>query len=217
MQVQYFISFWYHFAYPSSFDHPNFFSLCNVLWLVSCIQCQNCVIFMYFYQVVTPAILLLPAILISGFFYWRTFKTLKSLISLDRKELISKTLFSLWIFWTITSLPYVIFRATDELQVWRDRSELSEGSFYFMLWSVCPGWGRARNRLWSDRPRQVGPLIRPSQTEVTSDQTSMRSKIIVRSKCARSRLWLDEFQIEVTPDQTSSRPLSRQVPDHCPD
>ena len=73
-----------------------------------------------------------------------------------------------------------------------------------------PGWGRARNHLWSDRPRQVGPLIRPSQNEVTSDQTSMRSKIIVRSKCARSRLWSDEFQTEVTPDQTSSRPLSRR-------
>ena len=98
-----------------------------------CFQCQNCAIPMYFYQVVTPAILHLPAILISGFFYWRTLKTLKSLISVDRKELITKTLFSLWIFWTITSLPYVIFRATDELQVWRDRSELSEGSFYFVM------------------------------------------------------------------------------------
>ena len=80
-----------------------------------------------------------------------------------------------------------------------------------------PGWGRARNRLWSDRPRQVGPLIRPSQTEVTSDQTRMRSKIIVRSKFARSRLWSGEFQAEVTPDQISSRPLSRRVPDNCPD
>ena len=80
-----------------------------------------------------------------------------------------------------------------------------------------PGWGRAQNRLWSDRPRQVGPLIRLSQTEVTSDQTRMRSKIIVRSKCARSRLWSGEFQTEVTPDQPSSRPLSRRVPDHCPD
>ena len=72
-----------------------------------------------------------------------------------------------------------------------------------------PGWGRAQNGLWSDRPRQVGPLIRPSQTEVTSDQTSMRSKIIVRSKWARSRLWSDEIQTEW--------PLIRQVPDHCPD
>ena len=71
--------------------------------------------------------------------------------------------------------------------------------------------------LWTDRPRTKLPLIRPSQTEVTSDQTRMRSKIIVRSKCARSRLWSGEFQTEVTPDQTSSRPLSRRVPDHCPD
>ena len=106
----------------------------------------------------------------------------------------------------------------------RQTAELSKIIFrtnISTLWPLpdkyYPGWGRARNRLWSDRPRQVWPLIRPSQTEVTSDQTSVRSKIVVRSKCARSRLWSDEFQTEVTPDQTSSRPLPRQVPDHCPD
>ena len=91
-------------------------------------------------------------------------------------------------------------------------------------WGHYPGWGRAQNRLWSDHPRQVGTLIRPSQTEVTSDQTSARSKIVVRSKPPlirrvpdRSDPWSDKFQTIV---QTSSRPLSRLkcarnvVPDH---
>ena len=68
-----------------------------------------------------------------------------------------------------------------------------------------PGWGCARNRLWSDRPRQVGPLIRPSQTEVISDQTSVRSKIVVRSKCARLRLWSDWSALEIASDQTEVR------------
>ena len=95
--------------------------------------------------------------------------------------------------------------------------KLKHSRAHFKMQKVYPGLGRARNHLWSDLPRQVGPLVRPSQTEMTSDQTSMRSKIIVRSKCARSRLWSDELQTEVTPDQTSSRPLSRRVPDHCPD
>ena len=79
-------------------------------------------------------------------------------------------------------------------------------SFCFESWPFRPSKStqvevRARNCLWSDRPRQVWPLIRPSQAKITSDQTSVRSKIIVRSKCARSRLW----------------PLIRQFPDQCPD
>ena len=62
-----------------------------------------------------------------------------------------------------------------------------------------PGWGRARNRLWSDRPRPKWPLI--------------RRECARRSLCARSAL-------EAASDQASSRPkwpLIRQVPDHCPD
>ena len=63
-------------------------------------------------------------------------------------------------------------------------------------------------------PRKVWPLIRPFQTEVTSDQR--RSKFIVRSKYAGSHLWSDKFQTELTSDQTSVRPLSRRVADHFP-
>ena len=68
-----------------------------------------------------------------------------------------------------------------------------------ILGQLHPGWGRARNRLWSGRPRQVGPLIRPSQTEVTSDQTVPE----------QSGLWSGKFQTIV---QTKVR--SKFFPDH---
>ena len=127
-------------------------------------------------------------------FWWRSM--------IDPKECVSAT-FEFYVDIKITAKPHVM------------TSFLTPPLVFFR--HHYPGWDRARNRLWSDHPRQVGPLIRPSQTEVTSDQTRMRSKIIVRSKCARSRLWSGDFQTEVTPDQTSSRLLSRRVPDHCPD
>ena len=51
-------------------------------------------------------------------------------------------------------------------------------------------------------------LIRPSKTEVTSDQTDVHSNPVVRWNCARSSL-IRPFQTEVTPDQPEIIPLSR--------
>ena len=77
---------------------------------------------------------------------------------------------------------------------------------------------------WSDRARRKLPLIRPSQTKVSSDQTNVRSKHRVRSKCARNCLWSDLprgkdlwSDHNQTIVQTIVRPWPSSNPDHCPD
>ena len=71
-------------------------------------------------------------------------------------------------------------------------------------------WGRVRKWSLIRTPRQVWPLMRPSQTEVISDQTS------VHSKCAQSRRWSDEFQTEMTSAKTSIWPLSIRISKYYP-
>ena len=59
---------------------------------------------------------------------------------------------------------------------------------------------------WSDRARRKLPLIRPSQTEVFSDQTKVRSKLSL----------IRPSQTKRPCDQTIIRPLSRRLCDHGP-
>ena len=69
-----------------------------------------------------------------------------------------------------------------------------------------PGWGPDRNGLWSDHPRQKWPLIRPTQTDFSSDQTIVRSKLRVRLKCARKLPLIRLLCARMSPpDQTIMR------------
>ena len=58
-------------------------------------------------------------------------------------------------------------------------------------------------------PSGNGLLIRPCQTNVTYDQTNVRSKHRMRTKCAQNCLWSDLAR--------RKRPLIRPKSEHCPD
>ena len=78
--------------------------------------------------------------------------------------------------------------------------------FYAVKKFAFPGWGPDRNGLWSDHPRQNWPLIRPSQTGLTSDQTRVRSKLRVHLECARKLPLIRLLCARMSPpDQTSGR------------
>ena len=85
------------------------------------------------YKVAIPSVFHIPAILISGTLYWRTSKTLKTVRSVDRSNLITKTFIALWIFWVITSVPYGIFIAIDAFWLGRSDNDLIDTSFYGVM------------------------------------------------------------------------------------
>ena len=96
-------------------------------------QCFYCLLPRYVYQIVMPVSLHFPAILLSGIFYWLAIKTLNKSKSINRSGLITKVFAIQFVFWTITSVPYLVFRATDDLGFWRDQDNVEQGSFYFLM------------------------------------------------------------------------------------
>ena len=98
-------------------------------------QCYFCFIPDIVYRVIAPSVLQLSAILVTGFLYCRVVITLKTVRSVDRSKLITKTFIFLWLFWTPTSVPYILFLATKEL-VFRKSDEFIEGSFYGVMVSL---------------------------------------------------------------------------------
>ena len=100
--------------------------------------------------------------------------------------------------------------SSAHFQVNSSHFEYLNESNWMILRVVCPKWGAIQK--WPlIRPCQtkVTSTIRPSQTKVSSDQTKVRSKHRVHSKCARNWLWSDHSR--------PKGPLIRPTSDHCPD
>ena len=54
----------------------------------------------------------------SGYLYWKTAETLKTLQQVDRKEVLVTSFYALWIGWVICVVPYTVKGALYALFRW---------------------------------------------------------------------------------------------------
>ena len=85
-----------------------------------------------------PLLLYTPMVIVSGYLYWKTAQTLKTLKHNDRKDLLATSFISLWACWVICLTPYTIKTALFFSFKWdyvedTGYDELYHVDFYYFL------------------------------------------------------------------------------------